>query len=178
MSIWTPFVCACGCSDTVHVPAPSPASDIVISCEVRCAPLETSIRWNESDCGTVNTLGSSAARTFARPEPSRSTDASWVLAVSCHAAPAVDISADLTSTALHVGWRWRSSAAAPATCGVAIDVPAKTENGEPVVSGGVDESTSRPGAEMSGLRNQPKSVGPAEEKLVMIPLRPVWISWM
>src|SRR5581483_2888131 len=68
--------------------------------------------------------------------------------------------------------------AAPATCGVAIEVPAKTENVEPVVAGGVDERTSSPGAATSGFRNQPKSVGPADEKLVITPERPVWISWM
>ena len=99
-------------------------------------------------------------------------------AVSCHAAPAVDISADLICAGVQLGCRCTSSAAAPATCGVAIDVPAKTENVDPVVSGGVEERTSSPGAEMSGFRNQPKSVGPADEKLVITPLRPVWISRM
>ena len=31
---------------------------------------------------------------------------------------------------------------------------------------------------MSGFSMWPKSVGPADEKLVITPLRPVWISWM
>ena len=44
--------------------------------------------------------------------------------------------------------------------------------------GGVDESTSRPGAEMSGFRKWPKSVGPADEKLVITPLRFVCSSRM
>src|SRR5436305_4325757 len=88
------------------------------------------------------------------------------------------MSADLTCHADQPGCCWSSNAAAPAMCGVAIDVPAKTENVEPVVSGGVDESTSRPGAEMSGFNSWPKSVGPAEEKLVITPLRAVWISSM
>jgi len=98
--------------------------------------------------------------------------------VSPHAGPAADISADLTCHGDHVGCCWSRSAAAPATCGVAIEVPAKTEKVEPVVSGGVEDRTSSPGAETSGLRSWPKSVGPADEKLVMTPLRSVWSSWM
>ena len=99
-------------------------------------------------------------------------------AVLPQAGPAVDISADLTSHGDQPGCCWSSSAAAPATCGVAIEVPAKTENVSPVVAGGVEESTSRPGAEMSGFSMCPKSVGPADEKLVITPARLVWISWM
>ena len=136
------------------------------------------MRWNESDCGSVKIFGSFAAATFASPAPSSSTGASCVRAVSPHAGPDVDISADLTCHDDQPGCCCSSSAAAPATCGVAIDVPAKTENVEPVVSGGVDESTSRPGAERSGFRKWPKSVGPADEKLVMTPLRFVCSSRM
>src|SRR5207244_650165 len=175
-SIATPVVCACGATDTVHVPAPPPASEIVSSIDFFCEPVETSIFSYESDCGPVRILGSPAAATSARPAPCSHTGASCVRAVSPHAGPAVDIRADLTCGVVHVGWCCTSSAAAPATCGVAIDVPAKTENVEPVVNGGVDDRTSRPGAEMSGFKNQPKSVGPADEKLVITPLRPVWIS--
>ncbi len=133
---------------------------------------------NDSDCGAVKIFGSSAVRTFASPAPSSSTDASCVRAVLPHAGPAVPISADLTCHGAQPGCRCRSSAAAPATWGVAIDVPAKTENVEPVVFGGVDESTSRPGAEISGFSACSKSVGPADEKLVITPLRPVGISSM
>ena len=57
-------------------------------------------------------------------------------------------------------------------------MPAKTENVEPVVAGGVEERTSSPGAEMSGFRKWPKSVGPADEKLVITPPRFVGISSM
>src|SRR5690242_15845435 len=88
------------------------------------------------------------------------------------------MSADFTCQADHVGCCWSSRAAAPATCGVAIDVPANTENVDPVVAGGVEESTSSPGAAMSGFRKWPKSVGPADEKLVITPLRLVGISRM
>ena len=51
------------------------------------------------------------------------TGASCVRAVSPHAGPAVPISADLTFHADQPGCSCSSSAAAPATCGVAIDVP-------------------------------------------------------
>ena len=61
-------------------------------------------------------------------------------------------------------------------CGVAMLVPSKTANGEPANSGSVEERTCAPGAEMSGFSRWPKSVGPADEKLVMMPERPVWIS--
>ena len=61
-------------------------------------------------------------------------------------------------------------------CGVAMLVPSKTRNGEPANSGSVEESTCAPGAEMSGFSRWAKSVGPADEKLVMMPERPVWIS--
>jgi len=158
--------------------APPLASEIVSSIDLRCAPGDTSMRWNESDCGSVKIFGSSAARTFVSPAPPSSTGASCVRAVSPHAGPAVVISADFTWYGVQPGWRCSRRAAAPATCGVAIDVPAKTENVEPVVAGGVEESTSRPGAEMSGFSMWPKSVGPADEKLVMIPPRFVWISWI
>jgi hypothetical protein len=148
----TPAVCTCGTTAAVHVPKPLPASDSVTSCERRCAPVETSTRWNDSDCGSVKIFGSVAAATFASPAPSSRTDASCVRAVSSQAGPDVDISADLTWYDDHAGCCCRSRAAAPATCGVAIDVPAKTENVDPVVAGGVDESTSRPGADRSGFR--------------------------
>src|SRR5881398_2426055 len=36
---------------------------------------------------------------------------------------AVDTSADATSLAFHCGWAWTASAATPATCGEAIEVP-------------------------------------------------------
>jgi hypothetical protein len=96
--------------------------------------------------------------------------------VSDHAVPVVDISADLICSAVHVGWSWTSSAAAPATCGVAMLVPSKTANGEPPVnSGSVEERICPPGAVTSGFSRSRKAVSPAEEKLVITPLRPVSI---
>src|SRR5262249_40560032 len=149
-SIVTPEVCDWGVTASDHVPAPSPASDAISSIERTCAPVETSIFSNESDCGAVNTFGSSAAPTSASPAPSSSTDAPCVRAVPPQAARAVAISADLICHGAQFGCRSTSTAAAPAMCGVAIEVPAKTANVEPVVRGGVDDSTSRPGAAMSG----------------------------
>ena len=120
--------------------------------------------------------GSSARGRFTRPPPSSTTGASFVLWVSAHAGPAVETSADFTCCADHPGCRWTSSAAAPATCGVAMLVPSKTANCEPANSGSVEERICPPGAATSGLSRCPKSVGPADEKLVTIPLRPFSMS--
>ena len=57
-------------------------------------------------------------------------------------------------------------------------VPSRTENVELVAPGGVDERIWLPGAATSGFSSWPKSVGPADEKLVTIPLRPFTISLM
>src|SRR5205823_10940904 len=89
---------------------------------------------------------------------------------------AVETSADFTCCADQPGCRCTSRAAAPTTCGVAMLVPSKTANGEPANSGSVDERICPPGAATSGLSRCPKSVGPADEKLVTIPLRPVLSS--
>ena len=56
-------------------------------------------------------------------------------------------------------------------------VPSKTANGAPANSGSVEERICPPGAATSGFSLWPKSVGPADEKLVMMPLRPVSISF-
>jgi hypothetical protein len=82
------------------------------------------------------------------------------------------MSADFTCCADHVGWSWRSSAAEPATCGVAMLVPSKTAKGEPANSGRVEERICPPGADTSGLSRWRKSVGPADEKLVITSPRP------
>ena len=125
----------------------------------------------------MKSLGLSARGTLTSPAPSSSTEASCVRAVSAQAAPAVDINADLISAGVQLGCRAISSAAAPATWGVAMLVPSKTANGSPNASGNVAERICPPGAARSGLSWCPKSVGPADEKLVMMPLRPVF-SWL
>ena len=55
-------------------------------------------------------------------------------------------------------------------------VPSKTANGACANSGSVEDRISPPGAVTSGLRRCVKSVGPAEEKLIMIPPRAVCSS--
>ncbi len=141
-----------------------------------CGPFDTFRSPNESDCGSVKASGLSAEGSQARPAPSSSTGASVVLFVSEKAGPAVDISADLTCFGVQPGCRCRSSAAEPAMCGVAMLVPAKTAKGEPANSGRVEDRICAPGAEMSGFSWWPKSVGPADEKLVITPARSVCIS--
>src|SRR5437868_3867538 len=137
-SISTPDVCDCGANETAHSPAPSPESETVSSNDLRCAPGDTSMRWNDSDCGSVKIFGSSAASAFARPAPSSSTGASCVRAVFPHALPAVDISADFTWYGVHV-CRCNSSAAAPAMWGAALAVPANPEHRDPRAAGGPDQ---------------------------------------
>ena len=56
-------------------------------------------------------------------------------------------------------------------------VPSKTANCDPPVnSDSVDERIWPPGAATSGLSRWPNAVGPAEEKLVITPLRFVTMS--
>ena len=104
----------------------------------------------ESEAGSLNSFGSSAACTLISPLPSRSTDASCVRNVSPQAGPAVDMSADFTCSGDQLGWRWSRSAAAPATCGAAMLVPSNTANGPPEF-GSVDDRIAPPGADTSGL---------------------------
>ena len=89
-------------------------------------------------------------------------------AVSPQAGPAVDISADFTCSGVQPGCCCSSSAAAPATCGVAMLVPSKTANVEPVeLAAASRRGSAPPGAETSGFSWWSKSVGPADEKLVI-----------
>src|SRR5438309_7125828 len=58
-------------------------------------------------------------------------------------------------------------------------VPSKTAKGAPPVnSGRVEERIDPPGAETSGFKRCPNAVGPPDEKLVTIPLRPVLTRWI
>src|SRR4051812_10727163 len=71
-------------------------------------------------------------------------------------------SADLICSTVQVGWRWRRSAAAPATCGEAMLVPLNPAH---VPSrAGTEDRISTPGAATSGLSWSDTGVGPAEEK--------------
>ena len=57
------------------------------------------------------------------PPPAASTLVGCLCAVSLKTGRAVSTSADLICAGVHSGWRWRSSAAAPATAGEAMLVP-------------------------------------------------------
>ena len=153
-----------------------PASESESSNAFRGAPVVVSRKPNESDEGSEKSFGVFAAATSIRPPPSSKTDASCVREVSPQAGCAEVISADFTCCGVQAGCCCSSSAAAPATCGAAMLVPSKTANGAPANSGSVDERIWPPGAATSGFSRWSKFVGPAEEKLVMTPLRPVWIS--
>jgi hypothetical protein len=164
-------------SPTCHVPSPPPASETVsASCLLGVAVVARFSSPNESDCGSVKASGLSAPGSQASPAPSSSTDASVVRLVSENAGAAVDISADLTCFGVQPGCRCRSNATEPAMCGVAMLVPSKTANGEPANSDSVEERICAPGADTSGLSLCSNGVGPAEEKLVITPERPVAIS--
>src|SRR5438132_14187969 len=178
-SMPAPAVPTCGSSPTDHEPAPPPASEIVRAI-VLLAPPELAFRsWKDSDCGSLKILGSSAAGSHASPAPSRLTVASVVAAVSAKTGRAVDMSADFTCRGVQFGCRPTRSAAAPAMCGDAKLVPSRYANCAPANSTSVDDMIWAPGAEMSGLRKCPKSVRPADEKLVGVaPFRCVSTSWM
>src|SRR2546422_5146673 len=67
------------------------------------------------------------------------------------------------SSTFHVGWAWRVSAATPATCGDAIDVPESAAPALPVPM--AVEMMLMPGAVTSGLRPLSPLRGPPEVKL-------------
>ena len=71
--------------------------------------------------------------------------------------------AALTSSVVQSGWAWRTSAAMPATCGDAIEVPESTYPRFPVPEA-VDRMLT-PGAAMSGLSALSPVRGPPELKL-------------
>ena len=102
-STLAPAELTCGCTSTVQVPAPSPASETVTEIALLLAPPPATRYPKDSDCGSVKMSGRSAAPTRTSPAPSTMTDASCVSAVSAHEGPAVDMSADLTCSGVQVG---------------------------------------------------------------------------
>src|SRR3954469_5133767 len=68
--------------------------------------------------------------------------------------------ADLIAAGFHFGWAWRTSATAPAVCGVAIDVPDSATESVPLPIS-VDTMPT-PGAPMSGLSAESLMRGPPE----------------
>ena len=85
---------------------------------------------------------------------------------------AVFTMADRTSGAIQVGWASSTSAAVPATCGVAMDVPWKNAQQDGSVCShahaGCELNTFTPGATTSGLIRNFTSVGPSLEKPAMM----------
>src|SRR5215217_2183077 len=73
---------------------------------------------------------------------------------------AVCASEDFTCATVQLGWRWTSSAAAPATCGDAMLVPESSDHWP----FGTDERIDAPGAAMSGFSFIVIGVGPDDEK--------------
>src|SRR3954470_1208328 len=176
-AIEEPGVAVCGAIETFQAPPPVPASESESNSGLRASWPSTLRKANESDEGAAKSFGVFAAATSTRPPPSRSTEASLVRAVSPQAGCAEVISADFTCAGDHAGCCCSSSATAPETCGAAMLVPSKTANGAPANSGSVEERIWPPGAATSGFSLWSKLVGPADEKLVTIPLRPVSISF-
>ena len=104
-TISTPLGCDWERTSTVHVPAPSPASDTASSSDFETAPRLTFRSANERETGSVKSFGSFAANTSASPDPAVSTGASTVCAVSAQAVEAVETRADFTWRGLHAGCR-------------------------------------------------------------------------
>ncbi len=105
---------------TVHVPPPPPAS---LSSSERVSECAGRTRPKETPEGSAKRPGASAACTSIMPPPAASTLVGWRCALSLKTGRAVSTSADLICAGVHAGWRWRSSAAAPATPGDAMLVP-------------------------------------------------------
>ncbi len=74
--------------------------------------------------------------------------------------------ADFTAIGDHVGCFPKKSAAAPATCGAAIEVPERKSKLRPRGSGEKAARMATPGPEMSGFSRSPPlpTDGPREEK--------------
>ena len=101
----------------VHVPTPPPASSSVTALVVT-AP--SASRPSERPVGRAVRSGASAAATSTSPAPPRIGSAALSPSSTGRA---VVTSADFTCATVQLGWRCRSSAAAPATCGAAMLVP-------------------------------------------------------
>ncbi len=156
------------CTATVQSPSPPPRSRTSTG---RVVVVPSASVPNPSEGGSASIPGSTAAATFTRPAPAASGEASRVPASSTNAGLAVAISAPLTSAGVQSGCACRSSAAAPATTGVDIDVPSYTAQSPATsfVESGIDERMPTPGAARSGFRRWSNGVGPADENVATTP---------
>src|SRR4051812_23602872 len=148
-----------GTTDAVQAPAPPPAS---VSVTVWVADARAARRPNERPVGCAKSIGLSARTRVAIPPPSRSGSAP--LPDAGRAASPVSVREAFTCATVHVGWRSRSRAAAPAMWGAAMLVPLRTPN-DP----GRDERIWTPGAATSGFIASEIGVGPADEKSATTP---------
>ena len=116
---------------------------------------ERSASPKESVAGSAVTTAPAAAATSRRPgaRGGRCAPSSGF---------AVPTSADFTSSGGSPGCSWRSSAAAPATCGAAIEVPDIRYSPGAYSAFGTVERISTPGATRSGL-SPSAATGPREE---------------
>ena len=118
--------------------------------------------------GSSAALAPAADSRLSRPEPDRLTSVAGPSSVAFSRTPASAVltTALRTAQAGQDGCCWRMTAAAPARCGVAIDVPWKNaKHGSPSQKlVGIDDRTFTPGAMTSGLTRRSTSVGPSLEK--------------
>ena len=149
----------CTVTDTLHVPAPPPAS-------LSATELTPPLRGSVSVEGFAKSSGVFALGRSMRPPPSRSTDTSRPSLP--RTGDPVITSDDLTCANVQSGCCSRSSAIAPAPWGVAMLVPSSCPHGPPSLVGS-DEVIATPGAETSGLRICDTGVGPPDEKSAIVP---------
>src|SRR3954454_14981332 len=113
-----------------------------------------------SSADSAHVVVLTAFLTSRTPEPDQRIEYGATLAVD-----AVPTIAPLTCCGDHDGLACRISAAAPATCGEAIDVPLSSFTPDTELPS--VELTNTPGAETSGLRMLVNRSGPAELKSAM-----------
>ncbi len=138
---------------TSQRPEPPPRSSSVTVVDV---PTAGPTSPSETELGRATTTGTSAEGSWTRPAPTRVGGSTPPPAGTARAVPT---SAALISAGDHSGWRWRSSAAPPATCGDAMLVP--EIDAQPP---GTEDRIPTPGAATSGLARSESGVGPAAEK--------------
>ena len=164
----TPAGCDCGSTATVQAPgAVAGVGEGDEQRSARGAACHVQVAERERAPGSVKTSGVVGGGDVRRARRPRGAPAPrCVRAVSAHAGPAVDTSADLTWRASSpggaaAGARRRRRRAAP-TC----SSRRRPRTGPAVTRGSVDDRICPPGAETSGFSRWPKAVGPADEKLV------------
>src|SRR5215203_2525068 len=119
---------------------------------------------NDLLTGATPATASTAAATSNRPAPVMSGSSVTSPVSGCRSRPswAVLTIAERTCSAVQAGWSARTTAAAPARCGVAMLVPPRKpkQGGALHVQAGWALSTSAPGATTSGLISRSPCVGP------------------